>query len=66
MDLIWGQSSDEGGLLTTLIKDFMHHQYVWAIGERLTGRKARGLQMEEIGCKCQTFLISLKRQGETN
>ena len=24
--------------------------------ERITGRKARGLQMEEIGCKCQTFL----------
>ena len=23
--------------------------------ERATGRKARGLQMEEIGCKCQTF-----------
>ena len=34
--------------------------------ERVTGRKARGLQMEEIGCKCQTFLISLKRQEETN
>jgi len=34
--------------------------------ERLTGRKARGLQMEEIGCKCQTFLISLKWQEETN
>ena len=27
--------------------------------KRVTGRKARGLQMEEIGCKCQTFLISL-------
>ena len=30
--------------------------------ERVTGRKARGLQMEEIsdirGCKCQTFFIS--------
>ena len=25
-------------------------------GERVTGRKARGLQMEEIACKCQTFL----------
>ena len=24
--------------------------------ERVTGRKARGLQTEEIGCKCQTFL----------
>ena len=28
-------------------------------GERVTGRKARGLQMEEIGCKCQTFLSVL-------
>ena len=30
--------------------------------ERVTGRKARGLQTEETGCKCQTFLISLKRR----
>ena len=30
-------------------------------------RKARGLQMEEISCKCQTFFcFSLKRQEETN
>ena len=27
--------------------------------ERVTGRKARGLLIEDIGCKCQTFLISL-------
>ena len=27
--------------------------------ERVTGRKARGLQMEEISCKCQTFLSLL-------
>ena len=33
---------------------------------RELGRKARSLQTEEIGCKCQTFLISLKRQEETN
>ena len=33
--------------------------------ERETVRKARGLQMEEIACKCQTF-FSLKRQEETN
>ena len=32
--------------------------------ERVTGRKARGLQTEEIGCKCQTFLslISSRRK----
>ena len=27
--------------------------------QTVTGRKARGFQMGEIGCKCQTFLISL-------
>ena len=32
--------------------------------ERVTGRKARGLQMEEIACKCQTFfsLLSGRRK----
>ena len=36
-------------------------------GERVTGRKARGLQREEIGCKCQTFFyLSLKQQEEAN
>ena len=34
--------------------------------ERVTGRKARGLQMEEIGCKWQIFFFSLKWQEETN
>ena len=27
--------------------------------ERVTGRKARGLQTDEIACKCQTFLSLL-------
>ena len=27
--------------------------------QRVTGRKDRGLQMEEIGCKCQAFLSLL-------
>ena len=30
-------------------------------GESVTGRKTRGLQMEGVGCKCQTFFISLLR-----
>ena len=32
--------------------------------ERVTGRKARGLQMEEIACKCQIFfsLLSGRRK----
>ena len=36
--------------------------------ERVTGRKARGLQMEEIGCKCQTFfsLLSGRRKQTSN
>ena len=34
--------------------------------ERVTVRKARGLQMEEIGCKCQEFFIPLKWQEETS
>ena len=36
--------------------------------ERVTGRKARGLQMEEIACKCQTFLslLSGRRKQTSN
>ena len=35
--------------------------------ERVTGRKARGLKMEEIACKCQTFLSLLSgRRKQTN
>ena len=35
--------------------------------ERETGRKARGLQMEERGCKCQTFLSLLNgRKKQTS
>ena len=32
--------------------------------EMVTGRKARDLQMEEIGCKCQTFLSLLSGRSE--
>ena len=35
--------------------------------ERVTGRKARGLQIEEIACKCQTFLSLLSgRRTQTS
>ena len=36
--------------------------------ERVTGRKVRGLQTEEIGCKCQTFfsLLSGRRKQTSN
>ena len=36
------------------------------LSERITSRKARGLQTEEIGLKCQTIFLSLKLQEETN
>ena len=32
--------------------------------ERVTGRKPRGLQMEEIAYKCQTFLSLLSGRGK--
>ena len=36
--------------------------------ERVTGRKARGLQTEEIGCKRETFLslLSSRRKQTSN
>ena len=40
---------------------------MWSIYERVTGRKARGLQTEEIACKCQTFLSLLSgRRKQTS
>ena len=38
----------------------------WAAFERVTGRKARSLQMEEIGCKCQTFFVLSSRRRQTS
>ena len=39
---------------------FSQYKPVWSplliTCERVTGRKARGLEMVEIDCKCQTFL----------
>ena len=41
---------------------------VHEVAERVTDRKARGLQMEEIACKCQTFfsLLSGRRKQTSN
>ena len=37
------------------------------LDEKVTGRKARGLQTEEIGCKCRTFLSLLSgRRKQTS
>ena len=50
--------------------DFFHILAVVMVAiERVTGRKARGLQKEEIACKCQTFFLSLsssRRKQTTN
>ena len=42
----------------------IHNEISFTSGarERVTGRKARGLQTEEIGCKCQTFLSLLSNR----
>ena len=42
------------------------HQRADTETERVTGRKDRGLQTEEIACKCHNVFISLMRQEETN
>ena len=41
---------------------------LWDTSERVTGRKARGLQIEEVACKCQTFLslLSGRRKQTSN
>ena len=48
-NLMWGQEHPQV---------FVIHCFP-VVCERVTGRKARGLQMEEIACKCQTFLFLL-------
>ena len=42
------------------------HQRADTETERVTSRKDRGLQMEEIAFKCHNVFISLTRQEETN
>ena len=39
-----------------------------SVSDRVTGRKSRGPQVEEIGSKCQMFSLSLslKQQEKTN
>ena len=62
------QGSTRAFLVVELVKNLpaMWETWVGSLGcERVTGRKARGLQTEGIGSKCQTFL-SLKQQEETN
>ena len=45
-----------------------NHPWLFIGSERVTSRKARGLQTEEIGCTCQTFLspLSCRRKQTSN
>ena len=49
-------------------QNFMLVSIICFYTERVTGRKARGLQIEEIACKCQTFLslLSGRRKQTSN
>ena len=54
-----------------LIKEEKCKEIIYRMGigtaERVTGRKARGLQTEETACKCQTFLSLLSsRRKQTS
>ena len=59
------ECSLEGLMLKLKLQYFGH---LMQRAERVTGRKARGLQMEEIACKCQTFLslLSSRRKQTSN
>ena len=59
------ECSIEGLMLKLKLQYFGH---LMQRAERVTGRKARGLQMEEIACKCQTFLslLSGRRKQTSN
>ena len=58
------ECSLEGLMLKLKLQYFGH---LMQRAERVTGRKARGLQMEEIACKCQTvFSLLSGRRKQTN
>ena len=58
------ECSIEGLMLKLKLQYFGH---LMQRAERVTGRKARGLQMEEIACKRQTFLSLLSgRRKQTS
>ena len=56
-----------GGHITQTGQSRASYRYPVLVSERVTGRKARGLQREEIACKCQTFLSLLSgRRKQTS
>ena len=61
-----GQREERGGVTKEMVNFIGEERQVKDI-ERVTGRKARGLQTEEIACKCQTFLSLLSsRRKQTS
>ena len=56
-----GVWNSQGGRKDKLFTVFVDQDLGTGVDENegVTGRKARGLQMEEIACKCQTFLSLL-------
>ena len=58
-----GQREERGDVTKEMVNFIGEERQVKDI-ERVTGRKARDLQTEEIACKCQTFLslLSSKRK----
>ena len=56
-----------GILLRSVASILAYNSFFPHLVLRVTGRKAKGLQMEEIACKCQTFLSLLSgRKKQTN
>ena len=64
---VWNSQGGRKDKLFTVFVDQDLGTGVYEI-EGVTGRKARGLQMEEIACKCQTFfsLLSSRRKQTSN
>ena len=65
-----GVWNSQGGRKDKLFTVFVDQDLGTGVDENegVTGRKARGLQMEEIACKCQTFLslLSGRRKQTSN
>ena len=64
-----GVWNSQGGRKDKLFTVFVDQDLETGVDENegVTDRMARGLQMEEIACKCQTFLFLLSgRRKQTN
>ena len=67
-EALWGYRPREVRKKLLIVPQLLHLASLHTLclqGERVTGRKARGLQTEEIGCKSQTFFLSSGRRKQT-